>query len=646
MNIRGKRLFTACGLIGLVAIGTFSAPASPHPDTRGPNGYQNYELKKKQFEKALDEYITARMGEVNAAGMSIVVVDNDNIVYEKGFGFADKEQGIPVKSSTLFHIGSITKLFTGISIMQLAQKGLIDIDAPIQTYLPDFSIKYHVNKRQMITIRSIMAHQSGIFGDKITMEDGSQYPAEDFRMFPLYSQNEYAPYDPNYITAYSNFAVSLLGLIIERVSGQKYEKYVHDHILKPCGMDESGFDPVNEQPALLAKGYDAEGNLSPYYYINDNPAGFLASNSNNMAKFIKMILDNGSIQKKCILNPATLQYMYRNQSIYLPMSLYDQYSSPYTFGLSWMLQNHSLDYMGKVVGHGGNLPPYNSNLLIAKDKNLGVFVTANSANFYPNDISYYALEQAAKIFRNLRKPELPDVPPVVTMPRHLKQFYTGTYCMMYDNPVEIYEENDTLFAEFLHAPRIPLIYHADDWVSLYVDGSVVPGIRFAVRNVNGKKVLCSENRGQFTINRMVSGNYLVLNDTLPDAVNNKVGIYQETVSQMPMISVSVDTISRSKKPFIKAEVLGDNTFISFLPSNDGSLLIAQGLGRSAQETAYSTGDTLHYVGLKFVKMPPVLNMKASRSSQLTEFREQNVPDKTQKMVIDELMKNFKKSQQM
>jgi CubicO group peptidase (beta-lactamase class C family) len=645
MNIRGNGLFTACGLIGLLTVGVFSAPAALHPESRAHKGHQSYKLKKKEFEKVMGEYITARMGEVNAAGMSIVVVDNDNVVYEKGFGFADKEQGIQVQSSTLFHIGSITKLFTGISIMQLAQKGQIDIDAPIQSYIPDFSIKYHQNSRQTITIRSIMAHQSGIFGDKMSMEDGSQYPLEDFRMFPQYSQNEYAPYDPDYITAYSNFAVSLLGLIIERISGQKYEEYVYHNILKPCGMDESGFDPVKENPTLLAKGYDDEGNLLPYYYINDNPAGFLASNSNNMAKFIKMVLNNGYSQKECILYPSTLKYMYRNQSVYLPMSLYDNYSSVYTFGLSWMLENHCLGYLGKVVGHGGNLPPYNSNLLIAKDKNLGVFVTANSANFYPNDISYYALVQAAKIFRNLQKPELPDVPSVVSMPRHLKHFNTGTYCMMYENPIEFYEENDTLFAQVLHAPRMPLVYHADDWMSLTIDGSIVPGLRFAVRNVNGKKVLCTENRDQFTIRRQVSGNLFVPGDTLTDAVSDKAGIYLETTTQMPMISVYADTISRTKKPFIKAEVLTDNMVLSFLPSPDGTLIV-QGLGRGAQETLYSTGDTLHFAGLKFVKMPPVENMRMARSHQAPKIDEQTSPVKTQKMVVDELIKKIKKSQQM
>ena len=126
--------------------------------------------------------------------------------------------------------------------------------------------------------------------------------------------------------------------------------------------------------------------------------------------------------KNWILYPNTLHYMYKPQSTYLPMNLYDEYASAYNFGLSWMLENRSFDYMGDVVGHGGNLPPYNSNLLIAKDKNIGVFVTANKADFYPNEISYFALVQAGKIFKNLNKPDLPVVPNIATLPEYQKKF--------------------------------------------------------------------------------------------------------------------------------------------------------------------------------------------------------------------------------
>jgi CubicO group peptidase (beta-lactamase class C family) len=183
--------------------------------------------------------------------------------------------------------------------MQLAQKGLIDIDAPIERYLPEFSIKYHIPARQPITIRSIMAHQSGIFEDKNFQWSDTVYPTEDFRTYPHFARNEYAAYAPNYTTAYSNFAVSLLGLIIERVSNQKYEDYIKDNILKPCRMDESGFNPKKDNESLLAKGYDASGNAYPYRYIACNPAGFLASSADNMANFIKMILNDGYIILLC-----------------------------------------------------------------------------------------------------------------------------------------------------------------------------------------------------------------------------------------------------------------------------------------------------------------------------------------------------------
>lgn len=90
-----------------------------------------YQSKIKQFESVMDQYITQQIEAHNDCGLSVVVVDNNRIIYQKGFGFADKENNIAVTDSSLFHIGSITKLFTGMGIMELAQKGLINIDALI-----------------------------------------------------------------------------------------------------------------------------------------------------------------------------------------------------------------------------------------------------------------------------------------------------------------------------------------------------------------------------------------------------------------------------------------------------------------------------------------------------------------------------------
>jgi CubicO group peptidase (beta-lactamase class C family) len=503
--------------------------------------------------------------------------------------------------------------------MQLAEKRLINIDEPIQRYIPEFSIKYHTANRQPVTIRSIMAHQAGIFGDKQAEWSDTAYPAEDFRTFPEFANHEYAAYNPDYTTAYSNFAVSLLGLVIERVSHQKYENYLATHILKPCGMDKSGFDPKKENSSLLAQGYDANENLYPYYYIAANPAGFLASNSDNMANFIRMIINNGRYQKNRILFPSTLNYMYSPQSVFLPMYLHDEFASGYNFGLSWMIENKSFNYLGKVVGHGGNLPPYNSNLLIAKDQNIGVFVSANKEDFDPNEISYIALAQAGQIFRNLKKPELPEVPRLSILPEHRKNWYSGTYCIFGYAPIEIYSENDTLYFQPLHSERIPLVYHADDWFSLSVNGTVVPDFRLTIRYIAGRKVLCTEDRNSLQIHRMISGNELSPKEPLSDTVRKLVGLYVETSSGDPALNLLIDTLSCSKSEVLLATNLIDDTKFVLKPVEDNSFMM-QGMGRGAQETIYLTGDTSNYSGYKFIKSDQtqsMLRMASSRAIKTT-----------------------------
>ncbi len=591
----------------------------------------------------MDAYITQQMEMNNASGLSIVVVDNNRVIYQKGFGFADKEKNIAVTDSSLFHIGSITKLFTGIGIMQLVQRGLINIDAPIQRYIPDFSVKYHMFTRCPVTVRSIMAHQSGLFGDKLSNSIDISYPAEDYRLYPEYAQNEYAAYLPNTITSYSNFAVSLLGLIIERVSGQKYEDYVYNNILSPCGMVESSFDPVIDHESLLAKGYNPSGELSPYLYIADNPAGFLASSSRNMASFIKMILDNGKVRNNQILYPFTLKYMYTPHSIFLPMNLFDRYFSPYNFGLSWMLENGSFDYLGQVVGHGGNVSQYNSKLLIAKDVNLGIFVTANKQDFYPDQIAYYGLIKAAEIFRNLKKPDLPGVPHTATVPDFQKKLISGSYCILNDIPLDLYFENDTLYFQRSHAVRIPMVYHADDWFSFNIDGAVIPGIRLGVRFLKGQKVLCAESRDEFAISRQVIGNALSKRDTLPAQVDDILGIYSDAASGYPELSIYIDTLSQSKIRVLTVLSLLDNTSLILKPAEDNTFIL-QGMGRGAQETVYLKGDTANYGGYKFVKFKQIAGSSDfARSSVPEALSKSSIKLTAPEDVISNLKKALKKS---
>lgn len=598
----------------------------------GGDVYDSHQLKVDIFEHMLDKYISGKMQEADAVGLSIAVVEGDNVIYKKGFGYADVENEIPVTSSTIFHVGSITKVFTGIAIMQLVQKGLICLDAPLQWYLPEFAIKYHLTTGRPITIRSIMAHQSGIFGDKRANSRDTVYPEEDFRTYAAFARNEYAAYHPNYITAYSNFAVSLLGDVIERVSHQKYEDYIKNNILQPCGMTESGFDTKNTHNELLAKGYDAGGNLSPYIYYATNPAGFLASNGDNMARFIKMILKKGRVGRKRILHPRILQSMFRSQGKWLPMNLCGPYSSTHSFGLSWKIENQSFGYLGKVVGHDGQVVSYQSNLLIAKDQNIGVFVTANKDNFSPSEIACFALVQAAKIFRQLDKPALPPVPPVTAIPDHVKNWCTGTYCMLGWYPIEIYSENDTLYFHHLHNQRIPLVCHTDGRLSLYVNNSPVPGYRISIQYKAGRKVLCVESRDNFTIQENIEGM-----EFIPDGriVPEVLGLYNDISTGIPALVVMADTLSISRKPFMRAiEISTSLPFV--LKPGESSTFTMQGLGRFAQETMYMTGDTINYWGYKYVKASEISAEQGYISSSAG-----NTPSTmTKEQIIADMVKLF------
>jgi len=181
-------------------------------------------------------------------------------------------------------------------------------------------------------------------------------------------------------------------------------------------------------------------------------------------------------------------------------------------------------------------------------------------------------------------------------------------------PGELYFENDTLYFHQSHSERIPLVYHADDWYSFYTNGAVIPGIRFGVRFLNGQKVLCAENRDEFSISRMVIGNSLSKKDTLPDNVNDLTGVYLDAASGYPALSLFIDTLSQSKIKLLTAYILEDNMPLILKPADNNTFII-QGMGRGAQETAYFTGDTVNYGGHQFVKFQNMAkNSVRARSS--------------------------------
>jgi len=295
-------------------------------------------------------FIEQKMEENQVAGLSIALVDGQRVVWAEGFGYADRERGIPATAETIYEIGSISKTITGTAIMQLAEEELIDIDLPLTEYLPEFSIQPPLSgstPTEPITIRTMLTHHSGIPGD---LFNGAltRVPDPDYNERLLNSlHSEYATYPTNFVWAYSNSAVSLLGEVVAKVSGQSFEDYT-DSLFEQMGMHHSSF--FLHKPFLkqnLAEGYYGDEAID-HIYMNMWGAGSVCSSVSDMAQVIKMVLADGWSAGGRVLRADTLAEMLTPQNEGVPLDFGK------VQGLIWFLNDPELDYAGRLCHHGGD----------------------------------------------------------------------------------------------------------------------------------------------------------------------------------------------------------------------------------------------------------------------------------------------------
>lgn len=191
--------------------------------------------------QSLDDYAAALIAREiaanNVVGVSVAVVSDQEIIWQQGFGYADRANAVKATPATVYRVGSLSKLINAVAVMQLHDAGRIDIDKSLTDYLPEFTIKRHFTDPSPITLRNILTHHAGLPGDIIggMWSDNPQPFTEVISLL----QDEYAPYPPNYIGAYSNIGADLLGAVVERVSGQNYVRYLDNCVLMPMGMSSS-----------------------------------------------------------------------------------------------------------------------------------------------------------------------------------------------------------------------------------------------------------------------------------------------------------------------------------------------------------------------------------------------------------------------
>jgi CubicO group peptidase (beta-lactamase class C family) len=316
----------------------------------------------------LDGFVPYGIGRGDIPGAVVVVVKDGQILTSRGYGYADVSKRKKVDpASTLFRPGSISKLFTWTAVMQQVEQGKLDLDADVNTYL-DFKIPpYH---GRPITLRDIMTHTPGFeeaIKDIITTKEANYIKFDTLlkRWIPE------RVYMPGTTPAYSNYATSLAAYIVQRVSGQPFDQYIERNIFTPLGMAHSTFRqplPANLKP-LMAEGY-VSGKDEPYGYefVGPAPAGSLAATGEDMGRFMIAHLQNGELGGKRILQPQTAQLMHSRVNQLIP-------------GLNGMAHGfYQANLNGlQVIAHGGDTVAFHSDLHLIPEKNVGLYVSFNSA---------------------------------------------------------------------------------------------------------------------------------------------------------------------------------------------------------------------------------------------------------------------------
>ncbi len=316
-----------------------------------------------------DGVMLSNMTKHRIPGVVVAVVKDGEIFFSKGYGYADVENQIAVNPDTsLFRIGSTSKVFTATAVMQLVEQGKLDLDTDINTYL-DFEIPDTYD--EPITLAHLLSHTAG-FEDR-----GYEIWAKDAAsLVPLgewLKEHPHARVRPvGTIASYSNYGMTLAGYIVERVSGLSYDDYIDQYILQPLAMEHaSAQQPL---PAALtdqmADGYTfASGQYvaQDFETLNIAPAGAITATATDMTHFMIAHLQDGQYGEAQILKPETAQLMHSQ------LFTHDERIPGMAYGF-WETEHNGR----RLLGHGGDTFYFHSALELLPDENIGVFVSCNS----------------------------------------------------------------------------------------------------------------------------------------------------------------------------------------------------------------------------------------------------------------------------
>jgi serine beta-lactamase-like protein LACTB len=331
----------------------------------------------------LTPFIEKQVAEKRLPALSIALVEDQEIVWARGFGFANPKDKIPATADTVYRVGSVSKLFTDIAVMQLVEQGKLDLDAPVTQYLPEFKPTNPFSKQ--ITLRQLMTHRSGLVREPPV---GNYFDDRNSALPEMVASLNTTRliYEPESRIKYSNAAIAVVGYILQQTQKDPFAKYLQEKLLEPMGMKKSSFERKEALMRDLAHAvmwtYHGREFEAPTFELGISPAGCMYSTANDLAHFMTILFAGGT--DGAIIKKSTLEQMWTPQ--------FDKPDAKDSFGIGFHLTEFE---SRRRVGHNGAIYGFATELSALPKEKLGVVVIASRdvANAVTTHIADVALAQ-------------------------------------------------------------------------------------------------------------------------------------------------------------------------------------------------------------------------------------------------------------
>ncbi len=355
-------LITVC-LSSLIFIGCGNNAESKIPSVSSPETSTAY--------PEVDDYIKQQMKAEDIPGLAVVVIQGDEIIYLKGFGVTSLKEPSPVTPQTVFDLASVSKSFTALGVLLLEDDGLIELDAPVQQYLPDFQLADP--RASEITVRQLLNQTSGLPG---TFSEPLIFHRGDDAMEKMVASLDHVRLNqpPGSSFEYADINYCLLGALIERVTGMTFEDYMEQKIFVPLGMSHTTLYPDEAAELGRADGHQPMFGLvitrNMPVYRSASPAGWVMSSAEDMGKWLIVHLNGGCTAEGQLIPADDIE------ETHTPAVLFEENGEEIGYCMGWFSSCGSDDV--PLIWHGGDTPTFTTDMILLPDHQLGVVVLVNS----------------------------------------------------------------------------------------------------------------------------------------------------------------------------------------------------------------------------------------------------------------------------